>query len=376
MKVGILSMQRIYNYGSWLQAYALKKIIAQITICDVEFVDYRIGKTIDSKGIQKIGYYCKLLENGLIEFVTNSKCITHILHFNELDQIYAYKHLYQPLLLGKNSNEKNYTPTLDVLVIGSDEVFNCLQNNVRVGYSPELFGFRSKARNKITYAASFGNTTYEKLLANNLKEEIANYISEFDRLSVRDKNSFKIIYKLTGIEPEIHLDPVLMYDFSVEDNKIEIPEEKYMIVYAYRNRLSKEEIDAILSYAQMHGLKIYSIGGKYAFADRYIYDSPLNILQYFKYATCVVTDTFHGTIFSVIHKRSFATFIRKSENVGYGNEEKLSDLLVRLNLKDREVRDTQILKLILDKDIDYEQVDRILQLERKKCRNYLLEGIR
>lgn len=61
------------------------------------------------------------------------------------------------------TEEMNYNPELDCLVIGSDEVFNCIQKNSNVGYSPELFGKDNRAKKLITYAASFGNTTLEKL---------------------------------------------------------------------------------------------------------------------------------------------------------------------------------------------------------------------
>ena len=60
------------------------------------------------------------------------------------------------------TDEMNYNPTLDCLVIGSDEVFNCIQKNSNVGYSTELFGKDNRADRLITYAASFGNTTLEK----------------------------------------------------------------------------------------------------------------------------------------------------------------------------------------------------------------------
>ena len=68
---------------------------------------------------------------------------------------------YMPLL--GVTTEMNYNPVLDCLVIGSDEVFNCIQKNSNVGYSPELFGKDNHAKRLMTYAASFGNTTLEKL---------------------------------------------------------------------------------------------------------------------------------------------------------------------------------------------------------------------
>ena len=68
-----------------------------------------------------------------------------------------YQSKYLPLLgISELRNEK---PSVDALVIGSDEVFNCLQTNPKVGYSKELFGYHANTDKIISYAASFGNTT-------------------------------------------------------------------------------------------------------------------------------------------------------------------------------------------------------------------------
>lgn len=138
----------------------------------------------------------------------------------------------------------NYSPKLDVLVIGSDEVFNCVQNNTNVGFSSELFGVNNnakKAKKVITYAASFGNTTVEKLKKYGVKDEVAGYLQKLDAISVRDANSGRIVKELTGKEPLYNLDPVLAYDFigKCSDIPANVPEDKYMILYGYDGRFSK-----------------------------------------------------------------------------------------------------------------------------------------
>ena len=82
-------------------------------------------------------------------------------------------------------------------------------------------------------------------------------------------------------------------------------------------------------------MKVYAIGGIQKCADRFVDCSPFEVLAYFRNAEEVITDTFHGSIFSVITHRPFTTLIRKSVGNSYGNEEKLSDLLERLDLADK-----------------------------------------
>lgn len=69
--------------------------------------------------------------------------------------------------------KKRYRSKVDVLIIGSDEVFNCIQNNRDVGYSMELFGKSNRAKRLISYAASFGNATYDKLQQYGVCDELS-----------------------------------------------------------------------------------------------------------------------------------------------------------------------------------------------------------
>ena len=137
---------------------------------------------------------------------------------------------------------------LDVQIIGSDEVFNCVQSNTNVGYSRDLFGHRSPARRVISYAGSFGNTTMEKIEAFSIREMLAEDFSRFATISVRDRNSALIVEKLTGQLPEIHLDPVLAYDFMRLEERIPTERQfagKYILVYGYSGRLDHEENEIV-----------------------------------------------------------------------------------------------------------------------------------
>ena len=156
-KVGIMSMQRIANYGSFLQAYALKQLIEEVG-CNVEFVDYHVGAPVIAENADSKNKVVRKIEKGLETFRYQAP-FAHKLSFIHYKQYFSKK--YMPLL--GITDEMNYNPTLDCLVIGSDEVFNCIQKNSNVGYSPELFGKDNHAERLITYAASFGNTTLEKL---------------------------------------------------------------------------------------------------------------------------------------------------------------------------------------------------------------------
>lgn len=100
------------------------------------------------------------------------------------------------------------------------------------------------------------------------------------------------------------------------------------------------------------------------------------MLGYFKKAEEVITDTFHGSIFSVITHRRFTTLVRKSVGNSYGNEEKLTDLLERLNLTDRMTFDMKDAERINSQTIDFAAVDAILKQQRAYAKKYLQENIK
>lgn len=375
-KVGIMSMQRVYNYGSFLQAYGLKSLIEELG-CKVEFVDYKVGACLldeknNDEGIKKILNKSKITSK-LIEYLGFNAPIKEKVKFMLYKKSYGKKNF--PLL--GVTKKFNYNPELDVLVIGSDEVFNCVQSNKNVGFSPELFGANNNAKKVISYAASFGNTTVDKLKKYKVDKEVGNLLSKFNSISVRDNNSGEIVEKLTGIMPNYNLDPVLAYDYmsKCKEKIKDVQDKNYIILYGYSGRFNSEECKKIKKYAKKENKRIYCFGGVQEACDKFIDCTPFEVLSYFKNADAIITDTFHGTIFSIITKRKFYTIIRKSHGTGYGNEEKLTDLLRRTNLSNRIVTDIGDIENLLNEEIDYKETFKILEEERKNTKEYLKKNI-
>lgn len=367
IKVGILSMQRIANYGSFLQAYGLKHMLEDLG-CEVQFVDYHPGETLipsnEGTGIKrKIFKICETLKYSAplkekIRFIKYKK---------------NYSKNYFPYL--GIEDKMNFCPEVDLLVIGSDEVFNCVQNNTNVGFAPELFGEKNNAKRLISYAASFGNTTIDKIRKYKVDSKIEKWLRNFNAISVRDKNSGNIVQTLIQKEPEYNLDPVLAYDFMGKCKKIpkDIKEKNYMILYGYAGRFSKSECSKIKKYANNKNLEIFCIGGVQDACDRFIDCDPFHVIAFFQHADYVITDTFHGSILSIITHRKFVSVVR---NTGYGNAEKITDLLERLHLKDRIIDDIDKLDIMFDKEIDYKSIDAIIETEREKSYGYLKTQIK
>ncbi len=341
-KVGIMSMQRVINYGSFLQAFALSSMIKEMGN-EVEFVDFEFEKSIvQSHNIQYIAVAEK--------------------EFNIMKEKFQNEYLLE---LGVG--ERNLKPQLDTLVIGSDEVFHCMQG-YPIGYSRQLFGYENKANKVISYAASAGTTTLDKIKEAKIDQEIATLLDKFDNISVRDENTKNLVEGLINKKIVQNLDPVLVYDFSnVIKEKKDL--KNYIIVYSYVMRLNDEENEEIKRIAKKFNKKILTIGAYQACSDIHITVHPFELLGYFKNADYVITDTFHGTIFATKFNKQFATIIRES------NRQKLEDLLNKLDLNDRKVNKLDELEEILLKPKCFSNTNKILQNERNRTLSYLRDNI-
>lgn len=367
--VSIMSMQRILNYGSSLQAYSLKRLVEQVEPdARVRFVDYRPGIPLIA-GDEPEGRLSRTISK-IREYGTTEAPLADKFRFFNHKRAYAQR--YFPLV--GIPSRPDFNLKVDTQIIGSDEVFNCVQSNTRVGYSRDLFGHQSSAGRVVSYAASFGNTTIEKIVEHGIRDTLAADLSAFTNISVRDRNSADIVESLIGNRPQIHLDPTLVYDLANDPAVVNAPtpsEEAYIIVYGYSGRFGENENSQIRSFAKDRGFKVLAFGGLQGAADEFVDCDPFTLLRYFQGAKAVITDTFHGTIFSTISRVPFATMTRRSHDGGYGNEEKLSYLLEALGLESRLWDGDLDLEPLLTSSPDFAQADSIRELERARTLDFL-----
>lgn len=362
MKVGIMSMQRVRNMGSFLQAYGLKKIIESLGH-EVTFVDYRMNS--DSKTASAIP--ARINFNMIVRFLDHRSTSKKRKMYKTAASFDSYYDSFMPLL--GVTPELQYETEVDTLVIGSDEVFNCFQSSPKNVDSFDLFGENSHAEKCISYAASFGSTTINMIKNSSDKDRIQEDLCRFDSLSVRDNNSYQIIKELIpDSKVGMHLDPALIYDFS--DEIAETSEnEPYIVVYSYRGRITKEEGKAIRKFAKAKGMKLVCTGFVQECCDEYLLLNPFEVLGLFKNACYVITDTFHGTVLSIKYGKQFATIIREN------NKQKLTDLLEKFSLSERKVTNLGDLARIADSTYNLQNVQFTLENEKKKTIEYLKRSI-
>lgn len=324
----ILSMQRINNFGSLLQSYSLKKILSDLGF-EVAFIDIKsiqedkiqnTKSTMEDNDVKRKNLLVNKIQK-IDQYAINRIKIRHIA---DIQNQYFEDFRVQVLGINKNRHER-----YDYCIIGSDEVFNCMQPSPW-GFTSRLFGDVQEADRVITYAASCGNTMYNQL-SEVMRKRVEKAFKNIEGVSVRDKATKDFVSKFTNTFIYEHLDPVLIGDFEDEmisnGSNLRI-KEAYCVVYSYYNRInSYNEINSIKKFCKRNNLKIVAVGAPQFWINNYYPLNPFEMLNVFKNAEFVITDTFHGSIFAYKYSRKFAVMPRKS------NYNKIMDLLDRLRIK-------------------------------------------
>lgn len=357
MKVGILTFHHVPNYGAVLQAYALSKVIKEAGY-DVEIIDYRPYKAVRFYLDQL--YPIKLKQRRL-----NRHFLGNILKSWKIRNFLLSKMRLSNNKFYTAAGLKNFNYSYDVIICGSDEVWNIKSFR---GFDASYFldFVCDKATRKISYAASFGST---KTLGNN-KDEICNLINSFNYVSVRESNSLQLIYNECGRQATKVLDPTFLisYEDTISVSKFE---EQYILIYD-NTAWTTEQENFVVSLAKAKKLIIVSIGFYKNIAQENLIEvSPEEWINYFAKASYIITSTFHGAVFSINFKKPFTIFITELKS------NKINDLLAFLGLESRILSTAPGVESLVNQssDIDYFSVYKKLEIGIVSSKNYLLEAL-
>lgn len=359
MRIAILSMQRVVNFGSVLQAWSLRQMVQEVTGASVDFLDIEDSPVLQSREetLAAADYHSPACYSPHVLQKAKRRIITMLSGYNKK---LIRRFMQEKLKLDSDSSCRTY----DYVIIGSDEVFN--HNG---GIRLQLHGEVKQASKVISYAASCGSAKAEYVLPEDV-QTIRSAMKRFSAISVRDTGT--AAYARYFYDGQIckHMDPVLMGSLHARTAR-KVWLKKYLLVYAYGQRIrTAEEIEAIRAFAKKKKLIIVAIGGSQFWCDLYVPVTPMRMLDWFAHADYVVTDTFHGVIFSVINQKKFVAIVRPS------NENKLTCLLTDLSLTERRLAQPEMLDSVLDMPVEYDAVNAILARERVKARAYLKELLR
>lgn len=370
-QIGILTIHRIYNHGSFLQAFALKSTITDILNGEAkcEFIDWPIKNKSEE-------IYYEVPDQSVpsphsLKFKLH-RLLGHTQHCEDVEICWLNRRL------GKIYTEQcrkylgvtrtpNYNTNYDLIVVGSDESFNSAQDDAKWD---GLFCYSfNKNQHIISYAASFGYSTVNRIEEYGQTKIVRDGLASYDDLSVRDENSRKLVYELTGRNPAVNLDPVLILDYTKYIPDINIRTD-YILIYNYLKRIcDKDSIDKIKDFAKKNRLRIISIFEYCPWADENLAVSSFEVLAYFKKAKYVITDTFHGAVMSIKFNKRFGVFVRES------NYNKLHYLLSSFGLEGQIINSIELFPSVLFNDINWPAINKKIGLEKAKTTEYLSKNL-
>lgn len=322
-KVGILTMHRVINYGSALQAYATMKTIANLGY-DAELIDYIFPNK-------------KIRQNVLIRIKKILAKIMILLFYGDkkkrFEKFYSkYYKCSEQYNSPYELNSANFA--YDILLTGSDQVWNPIHTGDDFSF---LLSFANDETPRISYASSFSTS----ILPDRYKTIYADYLRKYKYISVRELSGVNIVNELIGKRPYCTCDPTLLLsktewsDLANEGRRL--VKGRYILLYilTYAYNPYPEILNAINYVKVKMNLPIVTLNGS-LFTNRIegakiIKNAgPLEFLRLIRDASFVITTSFHGTAFSLNFEKAFFSIINNSKK-----DTRMIDLLTSVGAEDR-----------------------------------------
>lgn len=363
-RIGIITFHRAINYGAVLQTvglYQTLKNMKKSSGIEIEIIDYR------NAFIEKMYSPFYSYNDSLIKSLVKVP-LYFGLKFSKKRKFMDF--IKENVILSKKYTQMNINDAeteYDIIITGSDQVWNDRCAEFDAVY---FLNFVKESFKKNSYAASLGM----KKIPQELEKEYKERLQDFNNLSVREESAnVKLTQLLERKDIQTVLDPTLICDEMMWKKMASelFAQEKYILLYMVNSPIELLEFAKKLS--QKTGYPIYFISDKLFSRHKalnYLSNvSPQEFLGLIKNAEYVVTNSFHGTAFSIIFEKNF--YVELNTNMGINNRAK--ELLELTDLLERDIQYYE--EIGISKIINWNEVKRKLEIERKSSLDYLKQMI-
>lgn len=371
MKIAILTQPLDTNYGGILQCYALQTILERMGHKVQVLTKLRYGSSYYV--IYPLAVCKRMVKRYMLGKEVAILKAPHEIRRKNLDKfIQQYIHQYK-----RRTFTEKIAYEFDIVIVGSDQVW-------RPAFSKPIeeafLSFLGDANIKrIAYAASFGLDNCDEYNKKQL-ENCSCLLKKFDAVSVRESSGVELCRNYFGVDAVQVLDPTLL--LSVEDYKVLIDKgnakssQGNMLIYILDK--TKEKMDLVNRIASEKGLIPFWLDSPNEQNENLSLDKQVKMsveqwLCAFNNASFVVTDSFHGCVFSILFHKQF---------IAVGNVERglsrFNSLLNSFSISERlvtSVKDYESKKNILNGGIDFEPIERILDELRGKSEFFIKKSI-
>lgn len=375
-KIGILTFHKSLNYGSVLQAFALVQNLKNMGF-NTEIIDYTQRNYGVNYSLMKAPFSLEAIKYDVIHFVFFPVLIKREKAFSQFRKKYLClsKKNYQ-----YGDNLEILSEMYDVLLCGSDQIWN---PNAR-DFDPNFFLPFAKNTLKISYAVSINGG---ELNRTNIHEQIRENLMNFNFLSVRENSGKESLDTFLSRKKPISvvLDPTLLHQQTVY-NSISSPRliaEPYIFFYSIN--FADDAIGAAEILSERTGLPVYTLfagrgnramlkmRGKIRFWVKSV--GPEDFISLLKFANYVVTDSFHGTAFSIIYEKKFFSIASTDDKKEPIRDERICNILELFNISDRFVTKDQLYDFPVNLEINYAEVNRRRKNQINLASTYIKDSL-
>lgn len=357
MNIGIFTQPLKNNYGGILQNYALQQILISLGYKPIT-IDYRPANRL-------IRYLLSQCKTFILLFIPGKKRpfsrFSKEEERNPLMCEFVKKHIITTERLGKVTRQILQKNNFQTIISGSDQVWRPLYNaNLKYSY---LSFVKSKKVKKIAYAASFGVDEWE--YSAKQTRQCAKLAQRFDAISVRESSGVRLCKTYLDVEAIAVLDPTLLLSkerYCSLCETIPINSRPFLLVYMLDLTDKKKIFFENLA-------KEKSLDLRFCSANSNITISIEQWLSNFRDADYVVTDSFHGTVFSIIFRKPFLSIINSERGA-----DRFRSLLSKFHLQNRLIDNVDI-QVFKETQIDWGEVSNILNKEREKSINFFIYNL-
>lgn len=356
MKIGIVTQPLYNNYGGLLQNYALQQVLKRMghEPKTIDFV-YRLSFT------RYILSTCKQILLAVLKFqCPQIKPYVAIPTFRKpIMAKFVDEHINTTKIVHSYTQKILQEEHFDAIITGSDQVwrpiFNCSVEDMFLKFVPNSI-------RKIAYAASFGVDSWEYNEEQTLR--CAKLAKRLDAISVRESSGVALCKDYLGVNATCVLDPTILagveaYKPLLQENM----EGDYL--FAYILDITPEKREYVENFAKSKGVKVIIQS-----ADQNATLSVVEWLTMIANASMVITDSFHGTVFSILFHTEFYSIV----NISRGGT-RFASLLTLLGLEHR-LGDVSQPQSSQSSSIDWTHVDRVLGEQRTQSMNFLTNALR
>ena len=353
--VGIVTWYNSDNYGSQLQAYALKKVI--------ESLGYNVGLITSS--------HHPTLKKVIDIVLYRTWPFYYISYYKTLDKkkVFTKRFLNEIYLRSQNPLFDNF----QAFVCGSDQIWAPNQ------FSPYyMLSFVPNEVNKISYAASIGLEE----IPDELVEKYKKNIGRINHVSVREDTGKKLLKERCGIEATVVLDPTLLADKGTWDKIKKKSDIKSKYIFCYFLRKDHKYKEVVKEYAVQNDLEIYGVSdnpndSEWMHLFNHIQVGPREFIGLVDEAHMIITDSYHGTIFRMLYHKKFVLFERFDSKDKICQNSRIEQLKTYFNIGGNVIRPDLISTPFLSscKLIDYNDFESKLSILRTNSMNFLREAL-